>query len=155
MQRHPIDAGAGGRLGLAEQLGGHHPAVPLGCAHERVPGGVGEAGLAAQGSRVVQQQALEPGEVEVETQDGEYDSTVVFQRQRVTGSFQLAAQQPLQVPFQFPVPWETPITAVGGGQLPGMTVGVRTELVIAGAPDKGDLDPLIDALVMVEKRRQH
>lgn len=41
------------------------------------------------------------------------------------------------------LPWETPISAVGGRELPGMVVGVRTELVIAGAPDKGDLDPLL------------
>lgn len=78
--------------------------------------------------------------VEVETDDGEYDSTVAFQRQRVTGSFQLAAQQPLQVPFQFAVPWETPITEVFGQHLHGMTMGLRTELEVARALDKGDLD---------------
>jgi sporulation-control protein len=78
--------------------------------------------------------------VEVEHEDGEYDSTVAFQRQRVTGSFQLAAQQPLQVPFQFAVPWETPITEVFGQHLHGMTMGLRTELEVARALDKGDLD---------------
>ncbi|GHH43938.1 hypothetical protein GCM10017774_42470 [Lentzea cavernae] len=49
----------------------------------------------------------------------------------------------LAIPFQLPLPWETPITAVGGQPLPRMTVGVRAELVIAGAPDKGDLDPIL------------
>jgi sporulation-control protein len=78
--------------------------------------------------------------VEVETDDGEYDSTVAFQRQRVTGSFQLGAQQPMQVPFQFTVPWETPITEVFGQHLHGMTMGLRTELEVARALDKGDLD---------------
>jgi sporulation-control protein len=78
--------------------------------------------------------------VEVETEDSEYDSTVAFQRQRVTGSFHLAAHQPLQVPFQFAVPWEAPITEVFGQHLHGMTMGLRTELEVARALDKGDLD---------------
>ena len=39
-------------------------------------------------------------------------------------------------------PWETPITDVYGRHLHGMTMGVRTELAIAHAVDKGDLDPL-------------
>jgi sporulation-control protein len=78
--------------------------------------------------------------VEVETEDSEYDSTVAFQRLRVTGAFPLAANQPISVPFQFPVPWETPITDVFGQHLSGMTMGLRTELEVARALDKGDLD---------------
>jgi sporulation-control protein len=80
--------------------------------------------------------------VEVETDDGEYDSRVEFHRMPVTGAFQLAAGQPLSVPFQFPVPWETPITEMYGQHLHGMTMGLRTELEIKGAVDKGDLDPV-------------
>jgi sporulation-control protein len=80
--------------------------------------------------------------VEVETDDREYDSTVEFHRLPVTGAFQLAPGQPMQVPFQFPVPWEAPITDVFGQRLHGMTMGLRTELEIARAVDKGDLDPV-------------
>jgi len=67
----------------------------------------------------------------------EFFRTVVQQGLRVP------AGQLVSVPFQLPLPWETPITAVGGAALPGMSVGVRTELVIAGSPDKGDLDPVL------------
>lgn len=78
--------------------------------------------------------------VEIETDDAEYDSTVEFHRTPITGAFRLAPGQPMSVPFQFPVPWETPITDVFGQHLHGMTMGLRTELEIARAVDKGDLD---------------
>jgi sporulation-control protein len=68
---------------------------------------------------------------------GEFHRVVVQRDVRVT------AGQPLDLPFQLSMPWETPVTAVGDVVLPGMTVGVRTELVIRGAPDKGDLDPVL------------
>lgn len=48
------------------------------------------------------------------------------------------AGERVSIPFQLPLPWETPITAVDGVALPGMSVGVRTELVVAGAPGQGD-----------------
>jgi sporulation-control protein len=68
-----------------------------------------------------------------------------------TEFFQMVVQQGLRVPagqlvsipFQLALPWETPITAVGGAALPGLSVGVRTELLVEGARDKGDLDPLL------------
>ena len=72
----------------------------------------------------------------------EYAATVEFQRFVVGTRVRVAAGQPLALPFQLPIPWETPITAVGSTHLHGMDIGVRTELVIAGAPDKGDLDPI-------------
>ncbi len=81
--------------------------------------------------------------VEVEHGDHEFGGTSEFLRVSVAQGVRVAPNQPVNVPFQLPIPWETPITAVGGHQLPGMTVGVRTELVIAGAPDKGDLDPVV------------
>ncbi|MEU5690837.1 sporulation protein [Actinosynnema sp. NPDC020468] len=80
--------------------------------------------------------------VEVEHGDHEYGGVSEFLRIAVAHGVHVAPNQPLAIPFRLPIPWETPITAVGGAQLPGMTVGVRTELVIAGAPDKGDLDPI-------------
>ncbi|CCH30108.1 sporulation protein [Actinosynnema sp. NPDC047251] len=81
--------------------------------------------------------------VEVEHGDHEFAGVSEFLRIPVAQGVRVAANQPLTVPFQLPIPWETPITAVGGHPLPGMTVGVRTELVISGAPDKGDLDPVV------------
>lgn len=81
--------------------------------------------------------------VEVERGDHEYGGVSEFLRVVVQQGVRVGAGQLVAIPFQLPIPWETPITAVGGGQLPGMTVGVRTELVIAGAPDKGDLDPVL------------
>ncbi|MEV6236721.1 sporulation protein [Lentzea sp. NPDC051838] len=81
--------------------------------------------------------------VEVEHGDHEYGGVSEFFRMIVQQGVRVPAGQLIAIPFQLPMPWETPITAVGGGQLPGMTVGVRTELVIAGAPDKGDLDPVL------------
>jgi len=80
--------------------------------------------------------------VEVEGADSEYDATVEFHRTPITGPFRLGAGQPMSVPFQFPVPWETPITDVYGQRLHGMTMGLRTELEIAKAVDKGDLDQI-------------
>ncbi|MEV0584933.1 sporulation protein [Nonomuraea sp. NPDC050310] len=80
--------------------------------------------------------------VEVESGDNEYKSTYSFLRQQVAGSFQLAAGASHSQPFEIPMPWETPISAIGGHPLHGMRLGVQTELALAGALDKGDLDPL-------------
>lgn len=66
-----------------------------------------------------------------------------FFRVVVQQGARVPAGQLVSIPFQLQVPWETPITAVGGAPLPGMDVGLRTELVIAGAPDRGDLDPIL------------
>ncbi|SDY50577.1 sporulation-control protein [Micromonospora pattaloongensis] len=80
--------------------------------------------------------------VETESGDSEYNSTVEFHRVPVAGSFALAAGERRQIPFSFPIPWETPITDVYGQRLHGMTMGLRTELAVAKAVDKGDLDPI-------------
>ncbi len=79
--------------------------------------------------------------VEVEGEDVEYDATVAFDRLTVSGSFRLAKEQEHSLPFSMMVPWETPVTEVYGQPL-GVPLGVRTELAVAGAVDKGDLDPL-------------
>jgi sporulation-control protein len=83
--------------------------------------------------------------VEVESGDNEYKTTYSFLRQQVAGSFQLASGAQHGQPFQIPVPWETPISAIAGQPLRGMRLGVHTELALAGALDKGDLDPLFVA----------
>ncbi len=78
--------------------------------------------------------------VEVESGDGEYDTNQEFHRQRLTGSFRLEAGARHDLAFRFDVPWETPITELYGQHLHGMTMGLRTELEVARAVDKGDLD---------------
>ncbi|MEH1014942.1 sporulation protein [Micromonospora sp. CPCC 206060] len=78
--------------------------------------------------------------VEVESGDSEYDTTQEFFRQRAANAFRLEAGQRYDIPFRFAVPWETPVTELYGRHLAGMTMGLRTELEVARAVDKGDLD---------------
>ncbi|MGR6318167.1 sporulation protein [Micromonospora soli] len=78
--------------------------------------------------------------VEIEGGDSEYAGIMEFHRMPVSGAFELAPQQRLAIPFQLPVPWETPVTDVYGQRLHGMTMGLRTELAVARAVDKTDLD---------------
>jgi sporulation-control protein len=76
----------------------------------------------------------------VESEHG--DSFMEFHRLPVAGSFLLAKGERRDIPFSFPVPWETPVTDVYGQRLHGMTMGLRTELAVAKAVDKGDLDEI-------------
>ncbi|GAA2385573.1 hypothetical protein Cme02nite_72480 [Catellatospora methionotrophica] len=80
--------------------------------------------------------------VEVEGHDSEYDTTVEFHRVHLTGSFTLAAGAQQALPFTVELPWETPVTRFYGTPLHGMTMGVRTELSVAKAVDKTDIDPV-------------
>ncbi|NUV62425.1 sporulation protein [Streptomyces sp. CAI-85] len=79
--------------------------------------------------------------VEAEHDGGESEGAVVFERFTVGGGFRLAAGELHSVPFSVTVPWETPVTELHGQAL-GVVLGVRTELAISGAKDKGDLDQL-------------
>ncbi|MFD8145325.1 sporulation protein [Streptomyces sp. NPDC059708] len=79
--------------------------------------------------------------IEAETDDGEHDGTVVFERLTVGGGFRLREGERRSVPFAVALPWETPVTELHGQPL-GIVLGVRTELAVAGAKDKGDLDAL-------------
>ncbi|MFF8486742.1 sporulation protein [Streptomyces antibioticus] len=79
--------------------------------------------------------------VEAEHDGGESEGAVVFERFTVGGGFRLAAGELHSVPFSVMVPWETPVTELHGQAL-GVVLGVRTELAISGAKDKGDLDQL-------------
>lgn len=78
--------------------------------------------------------------VEAEHEDGESEGAIVFERFTVGGGFRLGEEE-REVPFSVPVPWETPVTELYGQPL-GIVLGVRTEVGVAGARDKGDLDPL-------------
>ncbi|MFC9498771.1 sporulation protein [Streptomyces sp. NPDC056982] len=79
--------------------------------------------------------------VEAEHEDGESEGIAVFDRFTVGGGFRLAADERRDVPFTVTLPWETPVTELYGQGL-GIVLGVRTELSVAGAKDKGDLDSL-------------
>ncbi|AMW13829.1 sporulation protein [Streptomyces qaidamensis] len=79
--------------------------------------------------------------VEAEHSEGESEGVVAFERFTVGGGFRLGAGQQHSVPFTLTLPWETPITELYGQGL-GIVLGVRTELAVAGAKDKGDLDQL-------------
>ncbi|MER5215316.1 sporulation protein [Streptomyces sp. NPDC002838] len=79
--------------------------------------------------------------VEAEHDKGESEGVLAFDRFTVGGNFRLAAGEVRSVPFTVILPWETPITELYGQGL-GIVLGVRTELSVAGAKDKGDLDQL-------------
>ncbi|WP_077796278.1 sporulation protein [Streptomyces sp. JHA26] len=79
--------------------------------------------------------------VGAEHADGGSEGVVTFDRFTVGGGFRLAADERRSVPFTVTLPWETPVTELHGRPL-GAALGVRTELAVAGARDKGDLDPL-------------
>ncbi|MFD5497720.1 sporulation protein [Streptomyces sp. NPDC001812] len=79
--------------------------------------------------------------VEAEHEEGESEGVVAFERFTVGGGFRLAAGSVHSVPFSVTLPWETPVTELHGQGL-GIVLGVRTELAVAGARDKGDLDQL-------------
>ncbi|MFE3204904.1 sporulation protein [Embleya sp. NPDC055664] len=115
-------------------------------AVETTPGGVVDGRIRIQGGKVDQEiEGLFVGfqaVVEVETQDGEQRRNVEFGRQQVGGAFTLREGATHDLDFRLPVPWEAPLTTFRGVPLRGTTVGVRTELAIDRAIDKGDLDPV-------------
>ncbi|NJP26644.1 sporulation protein [Microbispora sp. SCL1-1] len=80
--------------------------------------------------------------VEIEHGDGESAGLGELSRTRVSGPFTLRQGENRSIPFQIPVPWEAPISEIDGQHLTGMALGVRTEVAIAKAVDKGDLDPI-------------
>lgn len=110
------------------------------------PGGTVEGTIDVRGGKV--EQDIEyvavslVARVEVETDDSEYDSNVSFHEHRLTGAFRLEPEAQHQFPFAMQVPWECPFNVLGGQKLPKCFVGVRTELEIARAIDKTDIDEL-------------
>ncbi|GAA3278481.1 sporulation protein [Dactylosporangium vinaceum] len=61
-------------------------------------------------------------------------------RQELAGEFRLEAGATREIPLVLHVPLETPITHVYGERVPGLAVGVRTDLQVAFAHDPGDMD---------------
>ncbi len=80
--------------------------------------------------------------VEVESGDSEFRSDQTFGTQQVTGALTVGPGDRHEFPFSLPVPWETPLTHIGGQPLRGVTMGVRTELAVERGIDRGDLDPV-------------
>lgn len=80
--------------------------------------------------------------VEVERDDQTWYEEVTFGTQQIGGGFTVHPGQQVNGRFELPVPWQTPVTDVGGWHLRGMKIGVRTKLAIPGAVDPGDLDPV-------------
>jgi sporulation-control protein len=73
-------------------------------------------------------------------ESGHTDEPAEFFRVPISGPFGLPRGERRDIPFSFPVPWETPVTDVYGQRLPGMTMGLRTEVGVARTVDRGDLD---------------
>ncbi|MFE9201348.1 sporulation protein [Micromonospora sp. NPDC007230] len=90
--------------------------------------------------------------VEMQGAGEEYDAFVEFHRVGVAGGLLLREGQHLSLPFQLAMPWETPVTSLYGQQLHGMTMGLRTEVAVRGAVDKGDLDPVYVHPLPVQER---
>ncbi|MEU5876113.1 sporulation protein [Spirillospora sp. NPDC047279] len=80
--------------------------------------------------------------VEIESGDNEYTSNLEYAKLPIAGSFRLDDGARHTIPFQFPIPWEAPLTHFYGQQLRGTTVGLATELEVARAVDATDLDPI-------------
>ncbi|MER7011890.1 sporulation protein [Saccharopolyspora sp. NPDC000359] len=111
----------------------HHPHVRPG---ENL---VGEVRLTG-GSQDVDVEHVALGFVTSMGTDHDEHAGVEFHRAVVAGRFQLREGEHKTIPFELPVPWETPISSVHGQPLHGMALGVRTELAVAKVADKGDLD---------------
>ncbi|WP_018638072.1 sporulation protein [Parafrankia elaeagni] len=113
---------------------------------ETLPGAVVTGQTTITGGKVDQEiekilVALE-ATVEVETEDSTWYEQVTFGSQQIGGGFVIRAGEQQSGRFELAVPWQTPITDVGGWHLHGMKIGVRTTLSIPGALDPGDLDPV-------------
>ena len=109
------------------------------------PGGIleGRVQVTGGGDRGIDVEYVAIGlttRVEVASGDTEFTTGREFHRKRLTGSFRLDPGARHEIEFRFDVPWQTPITEVYGQHLHGMTMGLSTELEIAHAVDKSDLD---------------
>jgi sporulation-control protein len=80
--------------------------------------------------------------VEVESGDHEHRADMQYAAMPVAGPFTLEENARHRIPFQFPIPWQAPLTHVYEQPLHGTTVGLATELEVARAVDATDLDPI-------------
>jgi sporulation-control protein len=111
-----------------------------------VPGGVVTGEVTLQGgSHDSQLRGVHLGlrtRVEVESGDNEHSSHLEYAKLPIMGAFSLDSGARRTFPFRFQIPWEAPLTHFYGRPLHGTTVGLATELEVAGAVDATDLDPV-------------
>ncbi|MDM4723151.1 sporulation protein [Micromonospora sp. WMMA1363] len=67
---------------------------------------------------------------------------VQFHQAAVAGGFVLRAGRARSIPFEFPMPWETPVTIFGGVPLLSLRTGLRTEVAIEPQVDQGAMVPV-------------
>ncbi|NJP31691.1 sporulation protein [Micromonospora thermarum] len=67
---------------------------------------------------------------------------VQFHQAQVAGAFALRAGRARSIPFEFPMPWETPVTIFGGVPILSMRMGLRTEVAIEPQLDQGAMVPV-------------
>ncbi len=113
------------------------------------PGGVlsGEVRLVG-GSRNHRLQGITLGLVVGGSREGD----VELDRQQVAAPRTLPAGTRGVVPFQMSLPWDTPLTTIGGRRASRAAVRIRTEVRLAGALDKNDSDPVIVCAAPVQQR---
>ncbi|KDN20090.1 sporulation protein [Amycolatopsis rifamycinica] len=76
-----------------------------------------------------------------------------FGTTQLVGNEVIRAGQQVRVPFEVPLPWETPVTSVYAKPLPGTAVGVRAELDLAAAVgDPFDADAVAIEPLPAQKR---
>ena len=73
---------------------------------------------------------------------GEYGTGQEFHRTEVAGATRLDPGECRELPFRYPVPWQSPLTRLHDQPLIGLSVGLHTELAVDWAPDPGELDPV-------------
>lgn len=89
----------------------------------------------------------------VQVPGGEKTEDLPFGAQHLVGSEVIRAGQQVRVPFEVPLPWETPVTSVYAKPLTGMAVGVRAELDLATAvSDPFDADAVAVEPLPAQKR---
>ncbi|MER7889712.1 sporulation protein [Micromonospora sp. NPDC094482] len=67
---------------------------------------------------------------------------VQFHQAELTGGFVLPAGRGRTIPFQFPMPWETPVNIFGGAPLLSLRMGLRTEVAVEPELDQGAMVPV-------------
>ncbi|MFF5226221.1 sporulation protein [Dactylosporangium sp. NPDC000521] len=68
---------------------------------------------------------------------------VDFLRCEVSAGFTLAAGRSRAIPFEQPLPWETPFTHFAGEHLPAVSVRLRTTVTVAGKPVDVGVTPVM------------
>ncbi|MEU8359792.1 sporulation protein [Nonomuraea sp. NPDC048882] len=71
---------------------------------------------------------------------GSHHTIEEFSQAQVSGHAVLRPGEEKVIAFQAAIPWWTPLSEIGGRHLPGMALGVRTEVAIATIVGSSDLD---------------